>query len=220
MYCFIHGLPTRNPGSWIPQIDIVSCGNPRSATLAKDVWPQKLLQGIIGRRMITLENWMHRQEDECDICKAERKRRCCILNSTGSSAAKHLQDPFTSAPFVHPFRHPSYHATQLRAVNFAQTAGKRLHWVVAYDKLLVSAGTSTEDKEMRKERWLEFHDRFTSGIPGIFPGIIDLPMRFTESLGKEAREICVFKHATTIIFGRIPDGTSGAAECVRGHVAK
>ena len=95
-----------------------------------------------------------------------------------------------------------------------------MRWAVAYDKLVGSAGTSTEDKEMRKERWLEFHDRFISGIPGIFLGIIDLPVRFTESLGKEAREMGVFKHATTIIFGRIPDGASSAAECVRGHVAR
>lgn len=54
---------------------------------------------------------------------------------------------------------------------------------------------------MRKECWLEFRVRFTFGIPGIFLGIIDLPVRFTESLGKEAREMGVFKHARGILRG-------------------
>ena len=38
MYCFIHGLPTRNPGSWLPCIDDpvkgkLTCGSPACARL-------------------------------------------------------------------------------------------------------------------------------------------------------------------------------------------
>ena len=47
---------------------------------------------------------------------------------------------------------------------------------------------------MRKERWLEFHDRFTSGIPGLFPAVLGLPVRFTESIDAKSREMGVFKY--------------------------
>jgi hypothetical protein len=36
------------------------------------------------------------------------------------SVDRHKRAPFVDAPFVHPFRHPSHHAQQLRAINFAQ----------------------------------------------------------------------------------------------------
>ena len=34
VYCFIHGLPTRNPGSWLPDEEQIPCGDPLCATLA------------------------------------------------------------------------------------------------------------------------------------------------------------------------------------------
>ena len=35
MYCFVHGLPTRNVGSWLPQTGAPTCGNAR-CVLARD----------------------------------------------------------------------------------------------------------------------------------------------------------------------------------------
>ena len=40
MYCFIHGLPTRNPGSWLPGPDKPMCGNERCSRLAQEHWPE------------------------------------------------------------------------------------------------------------------------------------------------------------------------------------
>ena len=139
---------------------------------------------------------------ECAVCQAERRRRCCVLASTGDDAALHLQQPFTVAPFVHPFRHPSYHATQLRALNFAKSTGARLHWTAAYDKMVGGEEKGKpETKELRRERWLEFHDRFTSGIPGLLPLVMNLPIRFSEALGKAEREMGIFKHTRGILKG-------------------
>ena len=42
---------------------------------------------------------------------------------------------------------------------------------------------------------------FPEGIPGLLPLIINLPVRFTESLGAEAREMGVFKHCRGILRG-------------------
>ena len=96
---------------------------------------------------------------------------------------------------MHPFRHPYYHATQLRAIVFAKSKQRRLLWVTAHDKILTNNLSLTKEKEeLRKERWLDFHDRYTNGIPGLPPLVVDLPIRFTEAIDERSREQGVFKH--------------------------
>eukprot|EP00973_Karenia_brevis_P063432 8816505-Karenia_brevis.AAC.1 len=64
---------------------------------------------------------------ECHICKRERQRRCCVLHRGNEGLlSKTVEEPFANAPFVHPFRHPSFHTTQLRALNFAKSHSRRL----------------------------------------------------------------------------------------------
>ena len=52
-----------------------------------------------------------------------------------------------------------------------------------------------EKAEQRKEQWLEYHGRVTGGIPGPFPFVLDLPIRFTEGIHKKARSLGVYKHS-------------------------
>ena len=70
-------------------------------------------------------------------------------------------------------------------------------WVTAYDAVADASlfSQNAGKMEQRRERWLEFHDRATGGIPGLLPLVLDLPVRFTEGLGKQAREQGVFKHS-------------------------
>ncbi len=49
--------------------------------------------------------------------------------------------------------------------------------------------------EERRERWLEYHDRATAGIPGLLPLVLDMPVRFTEAVDPKSRRMGVFKHA-------------------------
>eukprot|EP00973_Karenia_brevis_P083792 11628178-Karenia_brevis.AAC.1 len=69
MYCFIHGYPARNVGSWLPGKDTPWCNNKRCASLAADVWPEMWKRG-----QGSVENWIMRKDLECDICKNERRR--------------------------------------------------------------------------------------------------------------------------------------------------
>ena len=85
---------------------------------------------------------------------------------------------------------------------FAKSEGRRLLWVVAYDKVLSANVASGKDKEeLRKERWLELHDRMTGGIPGLLPLVVDLRLRFTESPNRESRVQGVFKHSRGTLLG-------------------
>ena len=191
MYCFTHGLPTRNPGSWMPDSNKPTCGNKTCLHLAEREWPL-----MWARSCGALSKWNLRVSMECMICATERARRCCIIDSKDPAASGYMEEPFASAPFVHPFRHPSYHAQQLRTVTFAKANKRRLLWMTAHDA--PAAGTTTtkgEKHELRKDRWLEFHDRFTSGIPGVLPLVLDLPIRFTESPNRLAKEMGVFKNS-------------------------
>eukprot|EP00973_Karenia_brevis_P004615 631681-Karenia_brevis.AAC.1 len=64
---------------------------------------------------------------ECEICIMERQRRCCVLHRRNEKLlSKMVEELLANAPFVHPFRHPSFHATQLRALNFAKSHNRRL----------------------------------------------------------------------------------------------
>ena len=52
-----------------------------------------------------------------------------------------------------------------------------------------------EQEELRREKWLEFHDRFTSGTPGLFPLVLDLPVRFADTTSAGAKAMGVFRNA-------------------------
>jgi len=182
VYCFVHGLPTRNVGSWDPTANAPTCGQPRCATLAGQVWPE-----MLHRR----SDWVLRKSLECDSCAAERRRRCCILQSV--TDRRYQEEPFAHAPFVHPFNAPKYHAQQLRAVNFAKATNRQVLWVIACDKVLTKGeDTSARDVARRQEQFLELHDRDTAGIMGMLPLVRDMPVRFTYS---EKRDQGVFKHS-------------------------
>ena len=75
-------------------------------------------------------------------------------------------------------------------------------WCVAFDKPKGgSLQGSAEDAEKRKERWLELHDRHTGGIPGLLPLVLDMPVRFSDAVDKDARVQGVFKHTRGILRG-------------------
>ena len=68
---------------------------------------------------------------------------------------------------------------------------------------VLAGGTvdSEEKREVAKERLLGYHDRQTGGIPGLLPLVPNLPVRFTDALGRGAKEQGVFKHTRGILRG-------------------
>ena len=214
IYCFMHGLPTRNTGTWLPSTGKPACENERCLKLSMEVWPE-MWRRDCGR------GWATRSDMECEKCKAERARRRRVVPLGSPDAGLYRKKPFAHAPFVHPFRHPSYHAQQLRAVTFARTAQRRLLWVVAHDKLLQQDKSHRKDtEELRKERWLEFHDRFTAGLPGLLPLALDLPVCFTDTPSAEARQMGVFKNARGKIKGWLlsPEEQERLEQCAEAEV--
>ena len=82
------------------------------------------------------------------------------------------------APFVHPFRSSTNHAQHLRSVDFARVRNARILWIVAHDDFMSidkMKGNSINDSA--KQNWLMYDDRWTAGIPGFMPLVLDLPIR-------------------------------------------
>ena len=155
--------------------------------------------------------WQMRVGLECPICSAERERRCCIISTSDRNKDRYVQKPFTDAPYVHPFRFPSGHAQHLRAIAFAKENQQQLLWITAYDKPKKQddAKFKGERLEQLKEEWLQLPSARTSGIPGLFPLVKDLPVRFTDSPDKQARERGVFKNAKGCLLYTSPSPRDG-----------
>ena len=61
-------------------------------------------------------------------------------------------------------------------------------------------------QEVRKEKFLVLKDSKTGGIPGLLPLVLDLLIRFTESIGQQAHDLGIFKHARGFLRGwSLPD---------------
>ena len=82
VYCFTHGLPTRNVGCWHPWEAKLKCGNPTCAKLFQ-TWEHQLLEESLS--------WPARQSQECEMCKDERRRRCRIIVPGGYNDGAHMQ---------------------------------------------------------------------------------------------------------------------------------
>ena len=179
MYNFIVGLPTQHCGSWMPAsppesveaafhpegrstaAGYASCRNNACARL-HEAWDKMARRGT---------TWQAQASMECEICSAERQRRNRLLAPKDPRIHK---EPFLSAAYVHKNNEPKYHAMLLRAVEDAKRREqdpRHILWVTAHDTILnpKEIGRTAEHRRRKRERFLQFHDQKTGGIPGLTP---------------------------------------------------
>ena len=123
LYCFMHGLPTRHAGSWMPKRNNVLCGNATCRGLTKK-WEEE----VLGSNKRT---WQERCTDECALCSTHRLRRCRVLTTLQDKES--LDVKFSDAPLIHPWNAPKYHASLVRARSYARRTDRILLWVVCED---------------------------------------------------------------------------------------
>ena len=139
--CFQHGLPTRNPGSYCPFEDRVTCKN-CEALQAEWRDPKSVANQV---------RWAIPVQTECQTCKKERARRCIVISQSVDNQRLVQETPFTEAPYVSPFRYPSNHAQHLRAIQFAKAQCKRLYWITAYDAVQHDAADFKGERGEKKK---------------------------------------------------------------------
>ena len=122
-------------------------------------------------------------ESNCDECTNERHRRKRALNDT----ATRLHADFALAPLVTPNNKPRYQASQQRAELFARVKKTQVLWAQAeYFPISGENAAYDETKLQTKRRdWLKRRDQSTNGIMGLFPLVMELPVRFTTTVDKK-----------------------------------
>ena len=139
---------------------------------------------------------------ECQICETHRENRTRLIAPNDVR----LREPaFLHAPYVHQNNEPKYHAMLLRSVEQAKhryDTPRHILWVTAQDTPHNPKEISDNPASMQKklDRFLQFHDQRTAGIPGIFPMYRDMRARVSEKLAKGAR-ITILKHTPCTIIG-------------------
>ena len=76
------------------------------------------------------------------------------------------------------------------------------------------------ETETRRERWLEYHERFTNGLPGLLPLVLDLPVRFTDSPDPRAKELGIFKFTRGVCRGWELEDEEQARIAELGHASE
>ena len=193
-WAFLHGFPTLHAGSWDPHTNKCSCKKPACDALAKQ-WTKEVLDPKNTR------TWQDRRQAECDVCAAERRRRCIVAGASDCGPnPKNIK--FLQAPFVHGLNAAKYVAALLRARWVAAEQHHLLLWVVAQDTPLFHTDPDTEAQELqhRKEQWLQRHDQATAGIMGLLPLLPGMPVRITQTL-PELKPWGLFKNTRGSLHG-------------------
>ena len=129
--------------------------------------------------------WDERQQLECEVCKTERARRSRVLR--GAADGRLNEEAFVKAPYVHPFNQVKYRTLLWRAMDYAHRLKRRLHWVQAVDQPLAGEAETLKGVALDRARelWLLKHDKETAGIMGLFPLILGMRVRFTETIDRD-----------------------------------
>ena len=164
MYNFLMGLPTQHAGSWVPGKTAADdgsllCGNTACKALPI-LWQALATKGSV---------WTEMQPMECAVCQDHRNRRNRLVEPDDAR----LREPdFVRAPFVHQNNEPKYHAMLMRSVELAKhgyESPRHILWITAQDTPHNPKEISDDPAQIRKkmDRFLQFNDQKTSGIPGI-----------------------------------------------------
>ena len=191
LYCFMHGLPTKHAGSWMPESNDVLCGETQCRALPAE-WERALSAG-------THETWEQRCAQECHVCKQHRLKRKRVLSGANDSVVANIK--FSDAPLIHPWNAPKYHASLVRARRYARDTNRILLWVVCEDLPIHSDLKTLPEEELNSKRreWARYHDQKTSGVMGLLPLVKNMPLRITATDPRNKN--ILFKNRRCNLFG-------------------
>ena len=214
---FIHGYPTKVPGSWRQSAHdtcSVACGSAQCQLLAEkgtathfpdavanstarcQTCSQHVAVGtlaceecIFGTTVMALE---------CSVCGVDRNSRKLV--ATDASEPRFQHDKFVTAPLIVPNNDVKYHTNLRRALEFAKKHTKRITWAQAKDSPGAEALKSVPISADTKMQWLRRHDRESGDLYGMLPLVEGMPVALTGHLDR-SHEKCLLKGSRGIIAG-------------------
>ena len=167
---FIHGLPTRVPGSWVN--GAAACGDARCQHL-----PQKWKQDLAAGRSLT-----ELLQDECNFCRKERKARKRVVDDDTVSLLQEKR--FVEAPAVVPNNDIKYEAAKRRAIGHARKTKQAIIWCPAKDMASAEALLDEPTLVDKKLEWLQRHDQESGKLYGMLPLFVGLLVTLTDHLDR------------------------------------
>ncbi len=152
-----------------------------------------------------------KDEEECDACSQERRRRNRLLSAlvTKTCTEKNLPEvmpsEYNEAIYITPHNQPVFHYAHQCAREFAKRHDRQLMWCPPRDTpdSWFTSGYTKEELAQKQLNWLFYNARKTEGILSLCPLCYDLPMRITRGNGGDMKEYGIHNGAR----GRIKDWT-------------
>ncbi|HIF22532.1 MAG TPA: hypothetical protein EYQ27_11655, partial [Gemmatimonadetes bacterium] len=156
---FLHGRPTKVPGSW--ENRHCGCHNP-------------ICEKLSGAADI--------EEKECSKCKGERESKCRVIQHLDDSRTR--EEKFLAAPAIFPNNDIKYEVAKKRAQIFAAEKKQALTWSKAHDTPSSAVLSEKPDIVREKLQWLKRHDRECGDLYGMLPLAHGLPVALTDHLDR------------------------------------
>ena len=171
-HAFLHGLPTKMPGSWVE--GDVACRNASCRALAAEA--SKPCRG--GKT----ESSDYIALKECSKCRAARQERACVALCAGDS--RFLAPAFIDCPAVFANNDIKYETNKLRARVYATKQNEAITYCAAKDTVTPEALRERPDLPAQKLTWLQRHDRESGDLYGIVTLMKGMPVALTDHIDR------------------------------------
>ena len=168
---FLHGLPTKVPGSWTN--GRAACGRDKCTALAHT-------KAHLQRRIKSRE--MHILGHECRACKKERVSRHLVADNAKDKRFQTAK--FAKAPAIFANNDLKYDSNKRRAAQYAEINGAAVTWCCAKDTPSAEALQERPDLVTQKLEWLQRHDRESGNLYGAVPLIVGMPVALTDHIDR------------------------------------
>ena len=194
-HAFLHGRPTKVPGSWCARTQRPMCQENTCYQLHKN-----------ASTAITILKY------ECPICRAERDTKRLVAVDANDPR---FVEGFSMARGIFHTNGVKCHVNKLRAEQWARQQGQVIYYAVATDKVSSRALREKPDIAQDKLTWLQRSDADCGNRYGVLPLCIGMPVQAREHLHRKDFKILKGCHGTICGWSSIETETAAADGAVK-----
>ena len=188
-HAFLHGRPTKVPGSWCARTQRPMCQENICYQLYKNASTATILKY------------------ECPICHAERDTKRLVVVDADDPR---FVDDFSMTRGIFHTNGVKCHVNKLRAEQWARQHGQIIYYAVATDKVSSRALHEKPDIAQDKLTWLQRSDADCGNRYGVLPLCIGMPVQAREHLHRKDFKILKGCHGTICGWSSIETETAAA----------
>ena len=189
-HAFLHGRPTRVPGSW--------CATTQQPTCGENICHRLYKNGSTPAAILKYE---------CATCHSERDSKRLVAVDPDDPR---FAEGFSLARGIFHTNGVKCHVNKLRAEQWARQRGQVVYYAVATDKVSSRALHEKPDIAHDKLTWLQRSDADCGNRYGVLPLCIGMPVQAREHLYRKEFKILKGCHGTVCGWSRVETETASA----------